>query len=76
MPPPIFNSKALGSLSTSGEPGGMLFRLAIAKSKRPMTLFITVSAALEIRSLVAVAGTDATWWDDEFALIPSRESQH
>jgi hypothetical protein len=34
------------------------------------------TVALEIRSLVAVAGTDAAWWDDEFALIPSKESQH
>jgi hypothetical protein len=64
------------SLSTSGEPGGLTVRFAIAKSKRPMTLFFGVSGALEIRSLVAVAGTEAGWWDDEFALIPSRESQH
>jgi hypothetical protein len=64
------------SLATSREPGGMIVRFAVAKSKRPTTLFFSVSAALEIRSLVAVAGTEAQWWDDEFALIPSRESQH
>jgi hypothetical protein len=64
------------SLATLGGPGGMLVQFALAKSKRPTTLFFTVSAALEIRSLAPMAGTDAAWWDDEFALIPSRESQH
>jgi hypothetical protein len=59
----LFRAAEVLSLSTSGEPGGILVRFALAKSKRHLTLFFTVDAALEIRSYVAGAGTTADWVD-------------
>jgi hypothetical protein len=66
------------SLATSGEPGGLLVRLAINKSRRHALLFFTANAALEIMSYVVRAATDAHWWDSgtDYELIPCREGQH
>jgi hypothetical protein len=44
-------------------------------AERQVDVF-SVNAALEIRSCIATAATQAAWWDDDSELIPSRESQH
>jgi hypothetical protein len=64
------------SLSTSGVPAGMLVRFAVGNPVGHLTLYFPRNAALEILSYVVRCGAEAAWWDDEFELIPSRESQH
>jgi len=64
------------SLSTYGVPGGILMRFAIGRPPQDKAVFFPVNAALEISSYIATAATQAAWWDDDFELIPSRESQH
>lgn len=61
-----------------GEPGGLLIRLAINKSRRHVLLFFTANAALEIMSHIVRAATGAHWWGsgNDYELIPCREGQH
>ena len=63
------------SLSTLGNPSGILVRLAVGRPIKHR-VFIPVRAALEVALAVTQGGTVAEWWDPDFELIPSRESQH
>jgi hypothetical protein len=63
------------SLSAYGARGGVVARLAVARELHT-TLFFPKKAALEIMNYVVRCGNEAGWWDSEFDLIPSRESQH
>jgi hypothetical protein len=65
------------SLATLGEPGGLLIRLAINKSRRHVLLFFTANAARDYephracryRCTLVGSGND-------YELIPCREGQH
>jgi hypothetical protein len=64
------------SLSTFASHGGILMRLAIGRPSMHVAMFFPISAALELMNCAVQAGTLATWWGDDFELIPSQESQH
>jgi hypothetical protein len=51
-------------------------RFAIGRPPQDKAIFFPFTAALEFRSYIATAATQAAWWDDDFELIPSRGSQH
>jgi hypothetical protein len=66
----------VNSLSTSAERGRILLRFAVGHRTRVVTLFLPTAEAHQLM-IAIVQGAEATaWWDDEFELIPSRESQH
>jgi hypothetical protein len=75
-PDDLVSATAVHSLATYGEPAGMIVRFAIGNPIKHRTLFFPRTAALEVMMGIGKGGTIATWWDDEFALIPRRESQH
>lgn len=65
------------SLATYGEPSGVIVRFAIGNPITHRTLYLPRVAALEVMMGLGQGGTKAEWWNEEdFELIPSRESQH
>ena len=78
QPKRVHLATAIGvnSLSTSAEFTGMLVRFAVQHRIRSVTLFLPAAKALEAMLAIVQAGQKAEWWDDDFELIPSRESQH
>jgi hypothetical protein len=64
------------SLSICCAWGGILMRFAIGRPPWDKAMFFPVNAAQEIRSYIETVATQAAWWDDDFELIPSRDSQH
>jgi hypothetical protein len=64
------------SLSTLGESSGILVRLAVGSPVTYRLLYFPARSGLEFALAVARGGNTAGWWDADFELIPSRESQH
>jgi hypothetical protein len=68
---------AIHSVATYGEPSGVIARFAIGNPIKYRTLYLPRTAALEIMMGLGNGGTQAQWWTEEdFELIPSRESQN
>lgn len=64
------------SLSTYADPGGIIVRFAVGENATPHTMFFPVRTALETMRSITTGGESAGWWDKDFELIPSRDSQH
>jgi hypothetical protein len=64
------------SSASLGDRSGILVRLAVGQPIRHKLLFFPTRAALELVLAVAQGGNTAGWWDEDFELIPSQESQH
>jgi hypothetical protein len=66
----------VNSLSTSTERGRILLRFAVGHRIRVVALFLLTAEAHQLVLSIVRGAEAATWWDDEFELVPSRESQH
>jgi hypothetical protein len=77
QPKPAHLASAIGvnSLSTSADAGGVLVRFAVGHRMRYVTLYFLAANAHQMMLAIVQAAQAAGWWDDNFELIPSRESQ-
>jgi hypothetical protein len=66
----------VNSLSTSAERGRILLRFAVGHRIRVVALFLLTAEAHQLVLAIVRGAEVAAWWDDEFELVPSRESQH
>jgi hypothetical protein len=62
------------SISSRGVPGGILIQFAIGRPPKDTAMFFPANAALEIRNYIVRAGSDASWWGEDFELTPTRVS--
>jgi hypothetical protein len=78
QPKPAHLASAVGvnSLSTSADAGGILVRFAVGRRVRHVTLYLPAPQAQQLMLAVVQGGQTEAWWDEDFDLIPSRESQH
>lgn len=64
------------SLASFGDHSGVLVNFAIGRPTKQKLWFFPVRAALEVVQIVVQGAGAAKWWDESFALIPRRGSQH
>jgi hypothetical protein len=78
QPKPAHLASAIGvnSLSTSADAGGVLVRFAVGHRVRHVTLYLPAAKAHQLMLAIVQVGQTAAWWDEDFDLIPTRESQH
>jgi hypothetical protein len=78
QPKPAHLASAIGvnSLSTLADAGGVLLRFAVGHRVRYVTIYLPATKAQQLMLAIVQGARAAGWWDDNFELIPSRESQH